>query len=224
MTSLRKHHGNIIGSYVYNDAKTASGVWNLRQVHSESMDMRWAEQVMYDSNRDGYGMWNFVGSAGLNNSVGAPTTPSLTVTNVGDYAYAQPISNYADNDLLSSTIEMDVYLTSGAIGIHFASTSGGQGPFLKFDVRGGSNFTGIMYSTNWLTSGSQPIAGTQNVANGWRKVKIQLSAASNVYWYTENNFRDDQITLYNGNYIGITKYADNSIAYIDNIKIYRGFV
>lgn len=224
MSSLHKHHGNVIGSYVYNDAKFASGVWNMRQVHSESMDMRWVEQVMYDSNRDGYNGWTFSGSAGLNNSVGAPNAPSLSVTNVGDYAYAAPISSFNNSDLLSTTIMMDVYLTSGAIGIHFASTTSGQGPFLKFDVRGGNNYTGLMYSTNWTTYGGQPVSGTQNFANGWRQVKIQLSAAANAFWYTEQNLRDDQIVLYNGNYIAISKFADNSVAYVDNIKIYRGFI
>jgi hypothetical protein len=232
MALNNKIHGGYIGYYRFTDANSAEGVWNLRMQQTEASNFTWVGQEVYkfkpDGNLDG---WTNSGLT-LNTGVGNPTAPAIQVS-PGTYGYIDPITygtslyGYAGeipDSLLYTTVVMDVYLTGGAVGFHFAHASNGQGPFLKLDGRGGSFRSGIMYNTSWGVYGGEPAGTVTHPLNQWVTVKVRIQNSALVRWYTEFNERDDQTVLINGTNIGLRWFAGSGVAYVDNLRVYRGAI
>jgi hypothetical protein len=213
-----KHPGGYNGFNRVPDFSGAGGVWNMKMVQVEVGYKEWPELVLWENNPSSpLSDWTVNGPS-VNNSIGFPTPPSIAITGNSQYAHIEPVPG---ENLFYKTIAFRCYITSGAINLHFHNSTNGQGPFIKLDSRGGTNYTGIMYANSWGSYTKQPIYGPYIAPNTWVAVKLRLYASSRCGWFTSGQFRDIFPFQSLGNRIGVSSF-NGGTGYIDNLEIYRG--
>ena len=203
-----KQKANYIGFNRIPTPFGAQGVWGLHAVHTEMSEHLWPGQTLY-TNTDG----NLNGFA----NSGASTSASAIYVPGNSYCYANLISPYVS--MLYKTITFDVYVSGGVCGVIVGSSTGGRGPLLKIDARGGGNYSGMMYQTDWSTRGTEPITGPQVAGNAWIPVKLQINNSMRIDWFV-NNLLDRQPILLGG--VSLAFVGLGGGGYFRNIRVYNG--
>ncbi len=213
-----KNKGGYLGFERVSDFSGAGGVWNSKMVQIEVGTANWPDTVLWENNPTSPLAGWTVNGASVNNSLGFPSPPSIAITGNGQYAYVEPLPGQS---LFNKTISFRCYITSGALCFHFHHATNGQGPFMKLDSRGGTNYTGIMFANSWGSFTKESLFGPYIAPNQWVAVKIRMFASSRIGWFTSGEFRDIFAIQSLGNRIGISSF-NGGTGLIDNLEIYSG--
>lgn len=217
MSFLNKNKGGYIGYFRYSTPEIASGVWNLKQQQQESSNAEWYDNTIWKMS--GLSGW---ANGGLSTSTAGHVagTNSIIVSSPGAYGYVYPMPS--TDSMLYVTIVCWVYIPyNNALALHFCHASNGQGPFLKIDTRPGG-YSGLMYGTSWGVYGGEPIQGIDIASSTWTKIAIRIPSSVDASWYINDVYRDIEVILKNGNYLGIRKFAGSDTCYISDLRVYRG--